>query len=76
MGDEIKLDAGATLQIRTPAKAHIRLIHCGETIAEIQNQTNLTHIPIEPGAYRAECQIMYKGQARGWIFSNPIYLVS
>jgi hypothetical protein len=75
VGDEIKLDAGATFQIRATAKCHIRLIHCGETIAEIQNETNLTHIPIEPGAYRVECHIMYRGQERGWIYSNPIYLL-
>jgi hypothetical protein len=75
LGDEIKLDAGATFQIRAPAKCHIRLIHCGETIAEIHNETNLTHIPIEPGAYRVECGILHKGQERGWIYSNPIYLI-
>jgi hypothetical protein len=74
MGDEIKLDAGATLQIRAPAKCRIRLIYCGETVAEIRNDTNLTHIPIEPGAYRVECFIQYQGQERGWIYSNPIYL--
>ncbi|MFZ0545702.1 MAG: CehA/McbA family metallohydrolase [Candidatus Promineifilaceae bacterium] len=75
LGDEIKLDAGATLQVRAPAKCHIRLIHCGETIAEISNATNLTHIPIDPGAYRVECRISYNGRERGWIYSNPIYLI-
>jgi hypothetical protein len=74
MGDEIKLDAGATLQVRAPASAHIRLICQGQLVAEVKNNTNLTHIPIDPGAYRAECRIPYLGRERGWIYSNPIYL--
>jgi hypothetical protein len=75
MGDEIKLDTGATLQALAPARCHIRLIHCGRTVAEIENEMNLTHIPVEPGAYRAECRITYEGKERAWIFSNPIYLI-
>ncbi|MCI0579375.1 MAG: CehA/McbA family metallohydrolase [Chloroflexi bacterium] len=74
MGDEIKLDVGATLQVRTPAPCHIRLIWQGKVVAEIQNDTNLTHIPVEPGAYRVECTIPYLGRERSWIYSNPIYL--
>jgi hypothetical protein len=49
-------------------------IRHGQVVAEIEGETNLTHIPIEPGAYRAECYIPYQGKERGWIFSNPIYL--
>ncbi|MCB8916922.1 MAG: PHP domain-containing protein [Ardenticatenaceae bacterium] len=75
MGDEIKLDAGATLQVLAPAKANIRMIRYGEVVAEAKGELNLTHIPIEPGAYRVECLIMYEGMERGWIYSNPIYLV-
>lgn len=74
MGDEIRLDTGATLQIRAPAKCRIRLLHNGELVAEAENETQLTHIPIEPGAYRVECRIEYQGRERGWIFSNPVYL--
>ncbi len=75
MGDTIKLDAGATLQALAPAKAHIRLICHGQVVAEVQNEPNLTHIPIEPGAYRVECLLPYEGKERGWIYSNPIFLV-
>jgi hypothetical protein len=74
MGDEIRLDAGATLQVWAPAKADIRLICDGQVVAEVQNETNLTHIPVDTGAYRAECLISYLGQKRGWIYSNPIFL--
>lgn len=74
MGDRIKMDAGATLQVRTPARADIRLIRHGQVVAQAENETTLTHIPHEPGAYRVECEIPYMDKNRGWIFSNPIYL--
>lgn len=74
MGDTIKLDTGATLQVIAPSKCHIRLLHDGAIVAEIENESNLTHIPTEPGAYRVECSILYLNQERSWIYSNPIYL--
>lgn len=74
IGDRIQLDVGATLQARAPVRTNMRLIRHGETVAEVEDQTNLTHIPVEPGAYRVECTIPYFGRERGWIFSNPIYL--
>ncbi len=74
VGEHVQLGAGATLQIRTPIRANIKLIRHGEVVAAIENQTNLTHIPVEPGAYRVECMIEYNGKERGWIYSNPIYL--
>jgi hypothetical protein len=74
MGDRIQLDVGATLQVRSPIRANIRLIRNGESVAAVEQETNLTHIPVEPGAYRVECKIPYLGRERGWIFSNPIYL--
>ena len=75
MGHEVRLNAGATLQISTPTRCNIRLIRHGELVASSQNDTHLTHIPIEPGAYRVECTLPYLGQERGWIYSNPIYLL-
>lgn len=74
VGDIIRLDVGATLQVKTPQKAHIKLIHQGQVVAEIQNETHLTYIPVEEGAYRVECTIDHLGATRGWIYSNPIYL--
>lgn len=74
MGDKIKMDAGATLQILAPSRANIRLIRHGEIVAQVENETTLTYVPLDAGAYRAECTIHYMGQERGWIFSNPIYL--
>jgi hypothetical protein len=74
IGDKIQLGAGATLQVRAPIRTKIRLICHGNVVAQTQNATNLTHIPVEPGAYRVECAIPYLGRERGWIYSNPIYL--
>lgn len=75
IGGTVRLDAGATLQVRTPARCDIRLIRHGEVVAERRDDTHLTHIPYREGAFRVECTIEYEGRRRGWIYSNPIYLV-
>lgn len=74
MGDKVQLDGGATLQVKTPVLANIRLIYEGEVVAAAENKTYLTYIPIEEGAYRVECTLPFAGKERGWIYSNPIYL--
>ncbi len=75
MGDRLHLNGGgATLQAIAPTRTNIRLIRHGEVVAEVRNDVNLTHIPVEKGAYRVECTIPYLGKERGWIYSNPIYL--
>jgi hypothetical protein len=74
MGDLIKFEAGATLQVLAPSQCRIVMIRNGEIVAAVENQLNLTHLPIEPGAYRAECYIDHLGQERTWILSNPIYI--
>lgn len=74
MGDEMILGAGATLQASAPSRCRIRLIRHGQVMLEVADATNLSYMPAEPGAYRVECLIPYKGRERGWIYSNPIYL--
>lgn len=75
MGDELPLGTGATLQVRSPMMADIRLLHHGDLVKSEERATNLTYITSEPGAYRAEVYLPFRGRKRGWIFSNPIYLV-
>lgn len=75
MGDTIQMDTAATLQAVAPAKCHMRLIHHGNVVAEDEHATNLAYYPVESGAYRVECYIQYEGKPRGWIFSNPIYVM-
>lgn len=74
MGDEIPGNLGVTMQVAAPAKADLRILCNGKVVKQKDNDTHLTYITSEPGAYRVEAHILYKGQKRGWIFSNPIYV--
>jgi hypothetical protein len=73
MGDQIKITGGITLQIRLPRREQCRLLKDGKVIKEWSGRDVCTHITTEPGVYRVEVLIPYKGKMRGWIFSNPIY---
>jgi hypothetical protein len=74
MGDEIPGSLGVTMQVAVPAKADLRIIGNGKVVKQKNDDTHLTFITSEPGAYRVEAHILFKGQKRGWIFSNPIYV--
>jgi hypothetical protein len=73
MGDEVEAKRGLTFQIRLPQRTLCRLMRNGKIIKEWQDRDVCTHITTEPGVYRVEAFIPYKGKLRGWIFSNPIY---
>jgi hypothetical protein len=75
MGGRIRLGHGVTLQFVTPKVADMRLIKDGKIIAQEIEGTHRTYIARETGAYRVEVHIHYKGKLRGWIFSNPIFVV-
>jgi hypothetical protein len=74
MGDSVQIQAGMTFQIRLPQKANCRLIKDGKLIKEWTDREICTYITKDPGVYRVEVYIPYKGKLRGWIFSNPIYV--
>ncbi|MEA3350030.1 MAG: hypothetical protein U9Q82_05360, partial [Chloroflexota bacterium] len=74
MGDEIPAENGVTLQIRLPQRAECCLLKDGEVIKTVAQRDTCTHITTEPGVYRVEVYILYRGKRRGWIFSNPIYV--
>ena len=74
MGDEISLSDGITLQITLPKSAECVLIRNGVPIKTWQNREACTYSVKEPGVYRVESYLLYKGLRRGWIFSNPIYI--
>ncbi len=74
MGETIKAKYGVTLQIKLPMRAEIHLIRNGELIKAWDDHEAAIHTVTEPGAYRAEAYIVFKGKRRGWIFSNPIYV--
>ncbi|MFN2135932.1 MAG: CehA/McbA family metallohydrolase [Candidatus Promineifilaceae bacterium] len=75
MGDCVSLGSGVTLRAHAPRGALMRLIRHGDIVAEAENATVLTYHAGEPGAYRLECQMAYHGRLRGWIYSNPIYVI-
>jgi len=76
MGDTTEIRFGVTLKISVPKRAEIRLLHDGEEIHRWDYQETAVHTVNQPGVYRAEVYLRYKGKLRGWIFSNPIYITS
>jgi hypothetical protein len=75
MGDQMILDGSATLQVRLPLKVECRLLKDGVVIKRWTDLDVCTHITDQPGIYRVECSVDYQGKSRGWIYSNPIYLI-
>ncbi len=76
MGGRIRVGHGVTLQIVTPRIADMRLLRDGEIILRETENAYRTYFASQPGAYRVEVYLHYKGRQRGWIFSNPITLVA
>jgi hypothetical protein len=74
MGQEIRMTGDITLTARVPLTADIRLIRHGAVVARARGQS-LTCQARERGAYRIEVRRRFRGASRGWIFSNPIYVV-
>lgn len=74
MGEEITSERGVTFQVRLPLPTVCRLVRHGETIQEWRDQQHCTYITSQPGAYRVEADIHFRGRRRGWIYSNPIYI--
>jgi hypothetical protein len=75
IGEKLYLDPGATLRIKLPIKAKLRLVHNGTLIFDSENTDQLVKIIDQPGAYRVEAYLDFLGKWRGWIFSNPIYIL-
>ena len=73
MGDEATITSPATLKIKLPSEAEIRLIKNGECITEKVGE-NMIYVTKDPGFYRVEAYKHHLGSLIGWIFSNPIYL--
>lgn len=76
MGEEVELDGSVTLHITLPEEAECKLIHNGTVIKQWNNQKICMYITKSTGYYRVECTISFLGITRGWIYSNPIYVVA
>ncbi|MBN1536023.1 MAG: PHP domain-containing protein [Anaerolineales bacterium] len=75
MGDTIPAKNGVTFQVRLPQPAECRLIKNGLPVKIWKKRQSCTFITAEPGIYRVEVYTQYYNQRRGWIFSNPIYVI-
>lgn len=74
MGDSIAAKHGVTFQIKLPQKVESRLIKDGVVVTDWEVREYQTYLTAEPGTYRVEARIPFKGMNRGWIYSNPIYV--
>ena len=74
MGDEFSVQGGITLQIRLPKRAECIVLKDGIPVKTFFNRELCTYITAEPGIYRVEAYMHYKGRRRGWIYSNPVYI--
>lgn len=73
MGDEAPMLGRTRLTAMTPLAANLKLIHKGAVIQETIG-TNLNFEVKEAGTYRLEAWLTIDGEARPWIYSNPVYL--
>jgi hypothetical protein len=74
MGDETTR-AGLSLRAETPIPADLRLLRDGHEIAR-GSGTSFEHPSDGPGVYRVEAWLTVDGEARPWIYSNPILMRS
>jgi acetyl esterase/lipase len=76
MGDAVGtgLVAGATkITATVSVPAQLKLIRNGATVLEVTG-TQLDYTVHDEGSYRLEAWLEADGEARPWIFSNPIYV--
>ncbi len=74
MGQELLLRNAATLEVASPRPADLRLMRQGRVVARRWG-TTLRYIARERDAYRVEARRYTLFRLRGWVFTNPIYLV-
>jgi len=73
MGEELLLQGAVELSVSAPLTADIRLLRNGQVIAQTKGNS-LRHVTNQAGVYRVEAYRRYWLRARGWIFSNPLYV--
>ncbi len=74
MGDTLPAGERTSLEVQLPRPGSIRLLRNGQTIASAHSH-QLHFASEQPGVYRVEVYRRAWGRQRGWIFSNPIYVV-
>ncbi len=74
-GEKIQIRNGVTLKIDIPRESICRLIHNGNILRHWEKIKSVPVNVTEPGYYRVECYLPYRQKLRGWIYSNPIYIL-
>jgi hypothetical protein len=74
-GGEIPFSSGIALKADLPYPAEWRIMHAGEGSVGSGTGLQAVCLPCGKGAYRLEARRSFRGRMRGWIFSNPIYIV-
>lgn len=75
MGESISVEGGVTFKIRLPFPTECILLKDGKPIKKWYKRDLCTYLASERGVYRVEVYLRFLGKRRGWIFSNPIYVV-
>jgi hypothetical protein len=70
VGQELRRHGAVTFEVQTPLAADIRVVVAGRVAARATGK-KLKFTTADAGAYRVE---VYR-QGKGWIFSNPIYVL-
>jgi len=73
MGEALTFGLGATLQVRSPIPAKIRILRAGSLLREWPVAQHAVLTISEPGPYRVEVQLPSGSRFRPWIYSNPIF---
>jgi PHP domain len=76
LGDSLACRLGATLQVHLPRPAEITLIRHGTVVRRWASAESAVQLVTEPGAYRVEARLPFRGRLRHWIVSSPIYLTA
>jgi hypothetical protein len=74
MGDGIRLTGSVNLRATSPSPADLRLLKDGREIVRTRGR-EIEYTTDEPGIFRVEAYRRYRTRRRGWIFSNPIYVL-
>jgi hypothetical protein len=77
MGDEIALEDGVRLSVKTPIASRILLIKDGHVKEEKDGALKQEFLVNEKGIYRVEAYLPQLGKSlrdKPWIISNPIYV--
>jgi len=74
MGEALAVGGPVELRVHCPGPARLRLLRDGQVVVRTRG-SELTYLTHRPGVYRVEAGRRLAGRERGWIFSNPIYVV-